>query len=579
VSRRPHAALVPRIGVAVGSLLLALTPVAAQNEYRLAVSSYLGGGRSEQIRDVAFDAEGNLYLAGGTASTGFPTTPGAYDRSHNGSHDVFVTKVDPRGNLIWSTLIGGSNYDRAYAIEVDGQGDVYVAGRAGVGYPTTSGVVQPAFGGDVVGSGAYGRQDGFVTKLSADGSRLIWSTFFGSDDREVIRDIAIDGQRRVVLGVTKLSRDHPHITAGAFQPTRVGFDGVIAKLSADASNVIFASYFGGSATDGDTPSVRVDASGNIYYLTDTESDDAPATPGAWRTFRAGGRDMILSKLSPSGSLLWSTYVGGSGNEFSETHGLALDASGNAYVAATTVSTDVPTTSGAFQPGYAGSGGSGTGAQSNYNGDGFIARISASGANLMACTYLGGSVGDGIEGVGVDGSGRVYVSGATYSSDFPTSADAIQPQSAGDSDFFVARLSADLRQLSYATFLGGTTGDTGRTAAVSPEGAIAVAGTSESVDWPLAAAPQPQKGGGWDAVFSRLSAPTGCDLLDADRDGAINGIELSWIGRAFGSCSANPSSEWWAPVDYDGDGCVDGNDLAILSRDSVWGRSVAECVYP
>jgi hypothetical protein len=562
-------------------LATATLPAAAQVDYRLAFSSYLGGSQTEQIRDVAIDGQGNVYLGGGTASADFPTTPGAWDRSYNGgTFDAFVAKLDPAGNLLWSTFLGGPNHDRVYGLEVDAQGNVYVAGRAGDGFPTTPGTVQPAFNGDVNPSSAYGRQDGFVAKIAADGSRLIWSTYFGSDDREVVRDLAVDGSGNVILGVTKLSRPHPHI-ANAFQPNLRGpYDGVIAKLSPNAGSVVFASYFGGSGTDGDTPSVRVDAAGNIYYLTHTDSDDAPATPGAWRTFRAGGTDLILSKISPAGALLWSSYFGGSANEFTETHGLAVDAGGRAYIAATTRSRDVPTTAGAFQPTYGGDGGAGTGSQTNYNGDGVIARLSADGSTLLACSYLGGSVGDGIEGAAVDGSGQLYVGGSTFSSDFPVTPGTLQAQRAGDADLFVARLSPDLRQRVWVSFLGGSQLDYGRALGVASDGSVAVGGLSLSSDWPIAAPWQPTKAAGQDTVFALLTLSGGCEELDADGDGQINGIELSWIGRAFGSCRTDPAiPEWWDPVDYDEDGCVDGNDLAILSRDTVWGLSVAECSYP
>lgn len=119
--------------------------------------------------------------------------------------DVFVTKLSPDGDLIWSTYLGGPNYDRAYAVEVDSKGDVYVAGRAGEGFPVTFGVVQEKFGGDNDANTLYGKQDGFISKISADGSKLIWSTYFGGFGRGFIRDIDIDVNGRVYVGASIIS--------------------------------------------------------------------------------------------------------------------------------------------------------------------------------------------------------------------------------------------------------------------------------------------------------------------------------------------------------------------------------------
>ena len=230
----------------------------------LAISTYLGGTSEDSIRDVATDSAGNIFITGGTASSNFPVSAGSFDTSFNGNHDVFVAKLNPSGSILWATFLGGPNYDRAYALEVDSLGFVYIAGRAGSGFPTTSGVVQPQFGGDVTQNGAYGPQDGFVAKLSPDGSRLIWSTFFGSDGRDFIRDIDVDSSGNVYLGVSDVTRPHPHIRPGAFQTTLRGTeDGVVAKLSSDARSVVWASYFGGSGDDGGAPSVRVDCYGQM----------------------------------------------------------------------------------------------------------------------------------------------------------------------------------------------------------------------------------------------------------------------------------------------------------------------------
>ncbi|HET9530869.1 MAG TPA: SBBP repeat-containing protein, partial [Blastocatellia bacterium] len=408
---------------------------------------------------------------------------------------------------------GGPNYDRAYALEVDSLGFVYIAGRAGSGFPTTSGVVQPQFGGDVTQNQAYGQQDGFVAKLSPDGSRLIWSTFFGSDGRDFIRDIDVDSSGNVYLGVSDVTRPHPHIRPGAFQTTLRGTeDGVVAKLSSDARSVVWASYFGGSGDDGGAPSVRVDSSGNLFYLTNTNSSNAPTTANAYRRTYSGGWDVLLARISSDGTwLVYSTYLGGSALEFTETHGLDIDSSGNAYAAFSTKSANIPTTSTAFQRTYGGSGGSGTGNNTNYPGDAFVAKISPDGTQLLAGTYLGGRYGEGAEGVAVDSAGNVCISGATYSDNFPLSSGALQVGLRGAADQFVVKLSSNLSQLLYSSYLGGSRTDHGRTATIDTNGNLYVAGVTDSTNFPLNNPPQSFYGGGVDATLTRVSL-AGCQPL-------------------------------------------------------------------
>jgi hypothetical protein len=485
--------------------VLSRSPVPAADASVLpTIVSYEGGSGQDMIRDVAVDAQGNFYVVGGTFSTDFHVTAGAFDTTQNGSCDAWVAKHAPDGTLQWATFLGGPNYDRAYAVEVDSLGYVYVAGRAGQGFPTTSGCLQPTFGGDLNPNALYGQQDGFATKLSPDGSKVIWSTYFGGPGSDFIRDIAIDSGGNVFLAESNCNENNPHITAGAFQTTRKGVDGVVGRLAADGSRMIFASYFGGSTNDGFTPSIRTDNAGNAYYLTMSNAYDIPVTAGAYQRTPGGGLDLVLSKISPTGSLLYCTFFGGSGVEFSETHGLAVDGAGNAYLNCTTQSTNLPTTPGAFRRSYGGSGGSGTGANTNYSGDAFVAKISPNGASLLACTYLGGSAGEGGEGIALDGTGNVYASGSTYSTNFPVSADAFQSHLGGSADFFLVKLSSDLTRMIYGTYIGGSGADYGRTVMVDAAGNGLTGGEEGSSNWPLLKAYDNTYGGQNDGGVMRFT---------------------------------------------------------------------------
>jgi hypothetical protein len=469
-------------------------------------ASFLGAVGDDSARDATFDRFGFLYVAGGTGSPGFPTTPGAYDRTFNGVHDAYVAKFAPDGTLVYSTLLGGASYDRAYAVEVDEQGVVTLAGRCGPGFPTTAGALQTVFGGDTVPNPAYGPQDGFVARISADGSTLLWSTYFGGDGPDSPRDMAIDAAGNAYL-VEGVDRPSAYVTAGAFDTVFDGpFEGLVAEISADGAQCVWASYFGGVGQDGGTPSIRAAANGTVWLLGHTQSPSFPATPGAYQTSPGGGIDLVLLKVQPGGgTLAWATYFGGVGTEFTETHGLAVDADGVAVIAATTTSSDLPpvpaTIPPPFQAGYGGTGGPGAGAGTNYPGDGFVAKLSADGASLLAFTYLGGGSGEGIEGVGVDDAGHVLVGGATYSPDFPASPDAFQVQKNLLGDAFVARFAPDLSTLEFATFLGGSGDDFGRSLAVAPDGHAVCVGMTGSFDFPSTPGSyEPGYGGGLTDAF-------------------------------------------------------------------------------
>ncbi len=173
--------------------------------WNLDYSTYLGGSAWEHARDIFVDSQGNAYVVGGTQSWNFPVTPGAYDTSFDdtgkligifGHMDGFITKYSPTGVMLWSTFLGGPNYDRIYAVEVDPQGFVYVTGRAGPGFPVTSGALQEQFkGSDHTDS--YGWQNAFAAKLSPDGSSLLWATYVGV--ATLSRDLALDAQGNVYL--------------------------------------------------------------------------------------------------------------------------------------------------------------------------------------------------------------------------------------------------------------------------------------------------------------------------------------------------------------------------------------------
>lgn len=472
----------------------ATAPVAAvsvaNTAYAPVFSTLVDGIEGEILRDVAFDAQGNVYVTGGTQNlTGIPITGGNDYYNPNGTystgnfvpHDVFVQKYDPSGNLLWSTRVGGNNYDRAYAIEVDDLGSVYVAGRAGEGFYTTPGVLQENFGYNTAASknNPYGKQDGFVLKLDASNGDLDWSTYFGGKAGEIVRDIDIGPDGTIHIAQTfVLDAQNQHITADAMQPTMRGAaDNIYAQLSNDGTQLLYGTYIGGfgdTETKASSPSIIVDDNGDINMVMKIDAVDAPTTPGAFRTTPLGTNDYYLVKLdgaTDGRTIKSATYFGTEGADYTETHQLAVDEFGNFIIAGETTGSILP--------------GSNTGFESTYSdggSDGFLAIVSADGKSVLSSTYFGGSGRDNVEGIAYTDAG-IFVSGTTWSTDLPVTDISHFGGFNGGSDAFVAQFSHDLSELLYASYVGGSGNDQGRALAVHTDGTVAFGGATLSADYP------------------------------------------------------------------------------------------------
>jgi hypothetical protein len=313
----------------------------------LVYSTYIGGSSDDWGLDIAVDGSGNAYVTGWTVSINYDVTAGAFQTTYSGGagSDVFVTKLNASGNaLVYSTYIGGSNFDEGWGIAVDGSGNAYVTGQTiSTDYDVTPGAFQTTNGG--VG-------DVFVTKLNASGSGLVYSTYIGGSNSEEGYGIAVDGSGNAYVTGYTLSTDYD-VTPGAFQTTHGGgyWDVFVTKLNASGSGLVYSTYIGGSNWD-EGRDIAVDGSGNAYVTGRTISTDYDVTPGAFQTTNGGIDDVFVTKLNASGSgLVYSTYIGGSHAD--DGLGIAVDGSGNAYVTGYTLSTDYDVTPGAFQTTYGG----------------------------------------------------------------------------------------------------------------------------------------------------------------------------------------------------------------------------------
>jgi Beta-propeller repeat len=308
----------------------------------LSYSTYLGGAGSDVGQGVTVDANDNAYVTGYTSSSNFPTTAQAFQRTLNGLQNAFVTKLNSTGTALeYSTFLGGNDYDFGSDIAVNRDGNAYVTGTTyaifSSTFPTTGNAYQTA----MAGSG-----DAFVSKLSADGSTLVYSTFLGGSGYDGGRGIALDTNGNAyVTGYTR-SNAFP-ITVGALQTGLNGTeDAFVTKLNKDGSGLEYSTYLGGSANDAGY-SIAVGANGYAYITGYTQSPDFPTTTDAIQTINASGRTAFVTALDAKGAqLAYSTYLGGSNGDGG--FGIAVDSNGNAYVTGYTNSTDFPTTAGASQ---------------------------------------------------------------------------------------------------------------------------------------------------------------------------------------------------------------------------------------
>ncbi len=428
----------------------------------LAYSTYLGGsigdpgfGASvDSASGIKVDAAGNAYVTGITSSLDFPTT-NAIQATFGGYTDVFVTKLNANGSgLVYSTFLGGNSGDYGSGIAVDSAGNAYISGAtSSTDFPTVN-AIQPAFGG---GSG-----DGFVAKINANGSALVYSTYLGGSDNDNSSGIAVDSAGNAYITGTTSSSNFP--TLNAIQPAYRGGDGdaFVTKINA-AGRAVYSTYLGSKDYDQGL-GVAVDSAGNTWVAGNTDSTHFPTVNAIQSTYGGGPLDAFVTKINAAGSaLVFSTYLGGSGQE--EAFGIAADSAGNAYITGYTRSPDFPTANAI---------------QANLRGgeDAFITKLSTDGSAVVYSTYLGGDGSGEDEGFGIaaDSAGNAYVTGFTGATDFPT-VNAIQPFLGGGvsgvGDAFVAKINPGGSALVYSTYLGGSNNDQGSGIAVDSAGSIRI----------------------------------------------------------------------------------------------------------
>ncbi len=433
---------------------------------KLLYSTYLGGSNEDVAYGIAVDSAGSAYITGTTYSADFPTTAGSFQSKDANGSDVFVAKLSPDGkSLLYSTYIGGGANESGNAILVDSAGNAYIAGQT---YSSNFPVTNNAFQGSLQGGA-----DAFLTVLSANGQALVYSTYLGGSLDDSATCIALGSANSIYVGGWANSTNFP-TTAGAFRAAHSGgaYDGFVVKFASLGDSPSYATYLGGAGAD-QINGIAVDSAGNAYVTGTTSSGNFPVTAKALRTVFSGYPSAFVSKISNAGdSLVYSTYLNATGWVLGS--GIAVDSSGSAYITGAAYALDYLTTDDAFQT------------KTGRRFDAFVTKLNPSGNKAVYSTYLGGAGDDIGSAIALDSSGNAFVTGQTYSSNFPTTSNSFQTGYAGGVDSFVAQLSGNGQRLLYSTYLGGAGDDVARDIALDSGGKAYIAGYTSSSNLPVTA---------------------------------------------------------------------------------------------
>jgi Beta-propeller repeat/Cep192 domain 4/Abnormal spindle-like microcephaly-assoc'd, ASPM-SPD-2-Hydin len=482
-----------------GSKPLVIDPV-------LIYSTYLGGTGNDNPKGIAVDSNGNVYLAGYTDSADFPlATLGSLPA---GSPHVFVAKLDATGsNLVYADYLGGNSQDYGYAIVLDGANDVYVTGStASSDFP----MVNPY-------QGTYpGAFNTFLSKISPDGSSLLYSTYLGGNAADIPASIGIDNVGEIVIGGYTSSTNFP--VANAYQPTvspnQGGFYGnygFLTKFTPDGSSLVYSTYLGGNSNVALNCSgspcwpqpfntingMVLDGTGNAYLAGVTNTYNFPTTTGAYLstdTTQQDGDVSFVSKFNSSGSLQYSTYFYESSGRETYVTAIAADSSGAAYVTGSAISdgTFPLTSTNICDPSI-------SGWACSY---GFVTKFDSTGSSLLYSTFLGPNNYASPDAILLDANNDAYVLAPTSSNSF-VGVNPIESY-AGGTDNLVVEIDPTGTSELWATYVGGSLDDVAVSFAFDPSGNLYVAGSTDSIDFPTTVgAFQQISGGNVDAFVLKL----------------------------------------------------------------------------
>ena len=486
-------------------------------------STYFGGSGDTTVTSVAFDPYGNAVVAGWTTASDLPAN-GVKTKS-GGGVDAFVAKLSAEGNrIVWCTYLGGNSDDRAFGVAVDSASNVYVTGWTDSSNFPLVGAIQTKLSGG---------RDAFITKLNSSGTAILYSTYLGGSNYDQGDAITVDSTGAAYVTGSASSTNFP--TANAYQAAYGGQqDAFHREIEPGRRECAGIQHLCGRQWRRSWCGDALDSSLNVYITGSTYSTNFPVV-GATQSKIGGGQDAFAAELGSTGrTLLFGTYIGGSGG----TPGLgecgnavAVDVSGNLYVAGVTSSINFPTTAGAYQASL-----SNGGAEDH----GFAWKINSAKTQIVYSTYLAGMNMDLINGLAVDTAGNAYLTGSTSSTDFPI-VRSFQSAIVGLTNAFVVKLNPTGSGLIFGSFLGGTISDTANAIAVDSKQNIVVGGVSGSGDFPVLNAAQsysnaPLSGfatrvvSGWYPITFQNGAWYLDTWHDAGSDGTVGTLMVDYFGQ-------------------------------------------------
>lgn len=470
----------------------------------LLASTFMGDGGNDWGNAIAVDESGNVFVTGYSWSDHFPTTPGSFDESFNGVKEAFVSKFDnDLSTLLVSTFIGGSSWDNGLSVIVETTGEVIISGATGSSnFPMAGASYDNTYNG--------GSNDVFVCKLDNDLSTLIVSTFIGGGDDDYGYDLTVDNAGNVFVTGRTESTNYP--ANGGFDNTfNGGFEDVfVSKLNNGLTALLASTYIGGSTDEG-ADAIITDNAGNVFISGFTYSGDFPFAGMPYDSTHNGSGDIFIAKFNNDLSLLSSaTFIGGS--NFEESHAITLDSAQNVFIAGYTGSPEYPSTPGVYDATF------------NGNHDAIITKLDNDLSGIIASTFIGGADDDDCYGLVIEGAENVFITGISFSTDYPVTANAFDQTHNGDRDIFVSRFSFDLSSLLESTYIGGADNDWALDLAIDETGSVFVGGGTYSGDFPIEGSPYDDAyNGGEDVIIAKI---VGCGVNDlCDPDNAFGSILL------------------------------------------------------
>lgn len=439
---------------------------------QLIYATYWGGSDDDdEAENMVIDSQGSIIVAGQTKSTDLPVTAGAFQQSIVGERDIMIAKYSADNDLLWATYLGGDSSEYAYGLAVDMQDNIYVSGETeSLNFPVLNAWQDTL----------YDDWDGFISKFDAEGT-LLWSTYYGADDDDVVNGVSVDDEGRVYVCGNTESEEFP-TTPGAFQEEITGWKACFVSRFTPDGDVVWCTYFNGSDEENGND-ILVDPNNDIFVIGEAYSPDCPITPGFYQDEIAGSDDALLLKMDSLGTVLISTVVGGSDDD--DGRKVQIDQEGNIYIIGDLVSDDFPTTDGAFQSEVGG------------DHDAFVSKFTNDG-DLIWATYIGGDSCEYVYGCDIDQFGRVFVLGETYSGDFPTTDEALQDDLSDIADMYISTFD-DIGNVQWSTYFGGNDDDDAAELRFH-DGKMYVVGTCESTDMPITNDALQPDNAGWEDVY-------------------------------------------------------------------------------